>query len=108
MATSEAQVHEFEAFDGSSGFACTAMVMRFDHGEDCGLPADHPVHRSGWMFGDESAAYLIAATSWPWEREENRQNWHDKMIGDSTLRDQEYQRALRNLQSAYRHLGGTP
>lgn len=37
--------HPFEAFDGASGLACTAMVLRDGHGADCGLPAAHPDHR---------------------------------------------------------------
>lgn len=39
--------HVFEAYDGASGYACTAMVLRDGHGTDCGLPADHPVHQTG-------------------------------------------------------------
>ena len=35
--------HEFEAFDGATGRACTRMVERDGYGEDCGLPpASHP------------------------------------------------------------------
>jgi hypothetical protein len=41
---SPSRAHAFEAYDGSSGFACTAMVMREGHGEDCGLPASDPAH----------------------------------------------------------------
>ena len=40
----EVQAHRFEAFDGASGRACTAMVLRDGYGEDCGLPADDPIH----------------------------------------------------------------
>ena len=31
--------HQFEAFDGSSGMVCTAMVLRDDAGDQCGLTA---------------------------------------------------------------------
>ena len=38
------QRHPFESFEGASGFACTAMVMRNGSGEDCGLGPEHDVH----------------------------------------------------------------
>lgn len=166
--------HEFETFEGASGFACTAMVMRDDAGTDCGLPAADPIHGywkpittedcpldhpygadrwrpldddnhehwvspsplpqgflnhfgikgefvvdhaiseahkprtplpvDTWAFGDHSAAYLIAATSWPWEREENRLNWCDNLVTDEALRRQEYNRAKENLERAFAYL----
>lgn len=39
-------MHEFEAFDGASGYVCTRMILRDGYGEDCGLPASDPVHTS--------------------------------------------------------------
>lgn len=54
--------HAFEAFEGSSGMACTAMVLRDGYGTDCGLPGDDPVHQlaqpltiGGRMFLDAMA-----------------------------------------------------
>lgn len=39
--------HEFEAFEGSSGFACVALFMDGDDPEECGLGGQHPIHYPG-------------------------------------------------------------
>jgi hypothetical protein len=53
-----------------------------------------------WAFGPEAAAQLIAATSWPYEREENRESWAPKMLTDHALFEREAESAHRRLMSA--------
>ncbi len=36
---------KIESYEGASGMSCTRMVEVDDFGEDCGYPADHPVHK---------------------------------------------------------------
>jgi hypothetical protein len=74
-----------------------AMVAANDR-----VPAQRePVEDVPWAFGCEAAAQLIAAAAWPFEREEDREEWAPKMITDAALLEREYARARERLESAY-------
>lgn len=57
-----------------------------------------------WPFGVEAAARLVAATSNPNERAENRDEWSPRLILEPELAEAEFERAEARLRSAIREL----
>lgn len=53
-----------------------------------------------WLYGPQAAARLVARTSWPWEREENRDKWAEKLLTDADMLEHEADNARRRLESA--------
>lgn len=59
-----------------------------------------------WRFGPRAAAHLIAATSWPWERREDRDEWSVRLIDEPDLLATEAASARARLEAAIAALGG--
>ena len=59
-----------------------------------------------WRFGPRAAAHLIAATSWPWERKEDRDEWSVRLIDEPDLLETEAAQARARLEAAIAALGG--
>lgn len=53
-----------------------------------------------WYFGPEAACRYLAAVSWPWEREENRDAWAVTMLHRPDLLAREIEAARERLESA--------
>lgn len=45
----------------------------------------------------DSAAYFVARSAWPNEREENLRSWCPRLIGEEEIRNQTYRKAAANL-----------
>lgn len=67
-------------------------------------PPGHDDLPNPWIFGDESACFLIAAAAWPFERVENRESWAVRMVADAELRELTIALAHERLDRAAAHL----
>jgi len=61
-----------------------------------------------WIFGPEAAARFIAATSWPFERTEYRDEWALRLITEPDMLAQEATAARERLEGAINTLGSGP
>lgn len=65
---------------------------------------------SQWPFGPDSAALLIARTSWPMENDDNRRSWSKRLTdpAERGMLEAEYTQARERLAEAYGILRAAP
>lgn len=83
-------------------FTAAAVAEVAKH--DARVPEQRTGDERAWVFGDESAARFVAATSWPWERKENRDAWALRLMSDPAMLAVESEAARERLESAIAHL----
>ena len=91
---------------GQAQSAGVPAVFRSDGSEHMPDTDERATLAEGWGFGLEAAAALVAATSWPWERREDRDEWSVRLISEPDLLAREAKQARVRLESAIAALSG--
>jgi hypothetical protein len=91
---------------GQAQSAGVPAVFRSDGSEHMPDTDERATLAEGWGFGLEAAASLVAATSWPWERTEDRDEWSARLISEPDLLAREAKQARVRLESAIAALSG--